>query len=145
MGSNASKPYQAQLIRAHGFAVPETLITNDPEEVRAFQRQHPRVIYKSISGVRSIVQTLAEEDLARLEQTVPADHVWVRPGGAASIGFHLRHTGGALDRLLLSGFYVVPLYFPPKQWVARRRRIEHPSVTSLFGYLPETWWQRDVK
>ena len=46
----------------------------------------------------------------------------------------------ALDRLLLSGFYVVPLYFPPKQWVARWKRIEHPSRTSLFGYLPETWW-----
>ena len=50
----------------------------------------------------------------------------------------------ALDRLLLSGFYVVPLYFPPKQWVARWKRIEHPSRTSLFGYLPETWWLGDV-
>ncbi len=50
----------------------------------------------------------------------------------------------ALDRLLLSGFFVVPLYFPPKQWVARWKRIEHPSSTSLFGYLPETWWHGDV-
>jgi hypothetical protein len=40
------------------------------------------------------------EDLARLERTVPPEHLWARPGGAASIGFHLRHTGGALDRLL---------------------------------------------
>ena len=46
----------------------------------------------------------------------------------------------ALDRVLLSGFYVVPLYFPPKQWIARWTRIKHPSQTSLFGYLPETWW-----
>jgi peptide/nickel transport system substrate-binding protein len=51
----------------------------------------------------------------------------------------------ALDRILLSGFYVVPLYFPPVQWVARWTRIEHPSHTSLFGYLPETWWQTDLK
>ncbi len=51
----------------------------------------------------------------------------------------------ALDRVLLSGFYVVPLYFPPKQWVARWKRIEHPSATSLFGYLPETWWHGDAK
>jgi len=51
----------------------------------------------------------------------------------------------ALDRVLLSGFYVVPLYFPPVQWVARWMRIEHPSRTSLFGYLPETWWQKDLK
>jgi DinB superfamily len=39
------------------------------------------------------------EDLERLAGQVPSDHVWLRPGGAASIGFHVRHTGGALDRL----------------------------------------------
>ena len=39
------------------------------------------------------------EDLERLAARVPAVHVWLRPGGAASIGFHVRHTGGALDRL----------------------------------------------
>ena len=32
----------------------------------------------------------------------------------------------ALDRVLLSGFYVVPLYFPPVQWVARWARIRIP-------------------
>src|SRR4029078_12381250 len=51
----------------------------------------------------------------------------------------------ALDRVLLSGFYVVPLYFPPVQCAARWARIHHPSRTSLFGYLPETWWQKDLK
>ena len=49
----------------------------------------------------------------------------------------------ALDRVLLSGFYVVPLYFPPLQWVARWTRVEHPQHTSLYGYLPETWWQAE--
>ena len=47
--------------------------------------------------VHSLIQV--REDLERLSQTVPASHVWSRPGGAASIGFHVRHTGGALDRL----------------------------------------------
>ena len=41
----------------------------------------------------------AREDLNRLAPAVPAGLVWQRPGGAASIGFHVRHTGGALDRL----------------------------------------------
>ncbi|MDQ4130320.1 MAG: ATP-grasp domain-containing protein [Actinomycetota bacterium] len=68
MGSNASKPYQAQVIREHGFGVPETLITSDPERVVAFRERHGRVIYKSISGVRSIVKTLEEEDLCRLDR-----------------------------------------------------------------------------
>lgn len=46
----------------------------------------------------------------------------------------------ALDRVLISGYYVVPLYHLPDQWVARWTRIAHPAATSLFGYLPETWW-----
>jgi hypothetical protein len=47
--------------------------------------------------VHALIQV--REDLDRLAREVPADHVWLRPGGAASIGFHARHTGGALDRL----------------------------------------------
>lgn len=66
IGSNYSKPYQAQLIVEQGFSVPETLITNDPALVHRFQKEHGRVVYKSISCVRSIVQTLADEDLDRL-------------------------------------------------------------------------------
>jgi peptide/nickel transport system substrate-binding protein len=48
----------------------------------------------------------------------------------------------ALDRVLISGFYVVPLFYLPEQWVARRAFIEHPARTSLSGYLPETWWRQ---
>jgi peptide/nickel transport system substrate-binding protein len=46
----------------------------------------------------------------------------------------------ALDRLLMSGCYVVPLFYLPQQWVARWATLAHPDRTSLFGYLPETWW-----
>jgi glutathione synthase/RimK-type ligase-like ATP-grasp enzyme len=67
MGSNFSKPYQAQLIALQGFAVPETLVTNDPALARGFVAEHGRVVYKSISSERSIVQTMGEADLARLE------------------------------------------------------------------------------
>ena len=48
----------------------------------------------------------------------------------------------ALDRLLISGCYVVPLFYLPDQWVARWTTIAHPSRTSLSGYLPETWWRQ---
>jgi peptide/nickel transport system substrate-binding protein len=46
-----------------------------------------------------------------------------------------------LDRILISGFYVVPLFYLPDQWIARSSAIEHPATTPLFGYLPETWWR----
>ena len=65
-GSNSSKPYQAQLIASYGLRVPETLITNDPAEALTFKREHGSVIYKSMSGVRSIVKELDEDDLPRL-------------------------------------------------------------------------------
>jgi peptide/nickel transport system substrate-binding protein len=48
----------------------------------------------------------------------------------------------ALDRLLISGCYVVPLFYLPEQWVARWNYIAHLARTSLFGYLPETWWRQ---
>lgn len=48
----------------------------------------------------------------------------------------------ALDRILISGCYVVPLFYLPEQWVARWAYIEHPARTSLSGYLPETWWHQ---
>jgi ribosomal protein S6-L-glutamate ligase RimK-like protein len=67
-GSNCSKPYQAQLIAAHGFRTPPTLITNDPNEVLAFRREHGWIIYKSISAVRSIVKTFEDVDIERLER-----------------------------------------------------------------------------
>jgi peptide/nickel transport system substrate-binding protein len=51
----------------------------------------------------------------------------------------------ALDRVLMSGFYVVPLYHLPAQWVARWTTVTHPAQTALFGYLPETWWREPGK
>lgn len=40
-----------------------------------------------------------KEDLDALAATVTDAQLWERPGGAASVGFHLRHLGGSTDRL----------------------------------------------
>jgi RimK-like ATP-grasp domain len=65
--TNHSKPLQALAIRAAGLAIPSTLVTNDPEEARRFYEEHQGdLIYKSISGVRSIVNRMDEEHLDRL-------------------------------------------------------------------------------
>lgn len=45
----------------------------------------------------SLLQVREEiEDVASLT----AAQLWARPGGAASIGFHLKHLAGSLDRLM---------------------------------------------
>ncbi|WP_425108332.1 extracellular solute-binding protein [Bradyrhizobium sp.] len=48
----------------------------------------------------------------------------------------------ALDRVLMSGFYAIPVFNVREQWIARWNRIERPQATALTGYLPETWWYR---
>src|SRR3984957_19513558 len=48
----------------------------------------------------------------------------------------------SLDRVLMSGFYVIPVFNIREQWIARWKRIDRPQATALTGYLPETWWYR---
>ncbi|MBS7695663.1 MULTISPECIES: extracellular solute-binding protein [unclassified Chelatococcus] len=46
----------------------------------------------------------------------------------------------ALDRVLLSGTYVVPLFYAPDQWIARRADVKRPNYTPLTGAAIESWW-----
>lgn len=48
----------------------------------------------------------------------------------------------ALDRVLISGSYYLPLYHLPDQWVAHWSRIEYPAYTPLYGYRLPAWWHR---
>jgi peptide/nickel transport system substrate-binding protein len=48
----------------------------------------------------------------------------------------------AYDRVLMSGAYVVPLYYRPEQWVAHWSRIKRPEKTPLVGYQLMTWWHQ---
>ena len=51
----------------------------------------------------------------------------------------------ALDRVLLSGHYVIPLYHIPKQWVAHWAHMKYPSTTPVSGYNPDSWWTDKAK
>jgi RimK-like ATP-grasp domain len=66
MAANDSKPYQMEQIRDLGFKVPETLLTTDPDAARDFWEQHGAVVYKSVSGTRSIVSRLRPAHVGRL-------------------------------------------------------------------------------
>ena len=65
--STHSKPYQSLLIQKHGLQTPRTLVTSDPAEALAFHEEcHGEIIYKSISGIRSIVRRMGPKELQRL-------------------------------------------------------------------------------
>ncbi|MEP9366976.1 extracellular solute-binding protein [Xanthobacter sp. VNH20] len=59
---------------------------------------------------------------------------------AASSRADLVAASRALDRVLISGAYGVPLFHAPGQWLARWSSIHLPGQPSLYGTLPETWW-----
>ena len=46
----------------------------------------------------------------------------------------------AYDRVLISGNYVVPLFYAPETWYARWKHINRPPNHSLYGAQPTTWW-----
>jgi peptide/nickel transport system substrate-binding protein len=46
----------------------------------------------------------------------------------------------AFDRVLISGDYVIPLFFLPKVLVAHRSLLRFPEVQPLGGYDLDTWW-----
>ncbi len=48
----------------------------------------------------------------------------------------------ALDRILISGDYVIPLFHLPKQWIAHWNHLAYPEKTPLFGYQLDTWWSK---
>ena len=59
-----------------------------------------------IDGIAPLLQPVAHslfqarEDVAAALSRTPLEHLWTTPHGAASIGFHVKHLCGSLDRLL---------------------------------------------
>jgi peptide/nickel transport system substrate-binding protein len=54
----------------------------------------------------------------------------------------------ALDRALLSGFYIVPLFHASDQWFAYSTKLAFPEraarfAAPLFGSTLDTWWRKD--
>ena len=49
----------------------------------------------------------------------------------------------ALDRVLLSGHYMIPLYHPQGQWVAMWNKIKCPKTSSIYGLRIDTCWMEE--
>jgi len=49
----------------------------------------------------------------------------------------------AIDRVLMSKNYVIPLFYLPAQWVAHKKYLKHPTTVSLYGYRIDTWWSEE--
>lgn len=47
----------------------------------------------------------------------------------------------ALDRVLLSGFYAIPLMHQPDLWLAHDAGLRRPDAVPMMGLPPELWWR----
>lgn len=58
-----------------------------------------------VPGIPALLQPVAhallqaQEEINALQKTIPDKLIWEKPAGAASIGFHMQHLKGVLDRL----------------------------------------------
>jgi DinB family protein len=66
---------------------PDVWLTGPVARVPAALQPAAHALLQTVEDIRHALEDMAEDD------------VWVAPGGAASIGFHLIHLAGATDRL----------------------------------------------
>jgi glutathione synthase/RimK-type ligase-like ATP-grasp enzyme len=73
----AHKPWQLELAKQVGMLIPETLITNDPDDARKFWAKHPgQIVYKPFSAS---VYAWRETRILREEEEALADSIRLAP------------------------------------------------------------------
>jgi len=98
-----------------------------------------------LPGVPPVLQPVAHsllqsrEEVERLLPALGADRLAARPGGAASVAFHVRHAAGSLDRLLT---YARGESLTPAQLETMAlENVDHPddgaTLAALFGMAVE--------
>ena len=53
----------------------------------------------------------------------------------------------ALDRVLTSGRYVIPIWYSDVSRMAHKKQLHYPERLPIYGdwlgFLPETWWYQE--
>jgi uncharacterized damage-inducible protein DinB len=93
-----------------------------------------------IEGVDAFLQPAAHalaqarEDLDRATVGISPSNLWLQANGAASVGFHLRHIAGSLDRLLT---YARGAQLDERQHAALKREAEPGTPPDEISTLVE--------
>ena len=48
----------------------------------------------------------------------------------------------ALDRVLMHGYYSIPLYYLGADMIAHDQDLQAPDITPIYGTVLESWWQK---
>ncbi|MGL4406264.1 MAG: ABC transporter substrate-binding protein, partial [Notoacmeibacter sp.] len=47
----------------------------------------------------------------------------------------------ALDRLLIAGYYMIPMQYKPASWIAHKKELKWPEYNPVYGFQIPTWWR----
>jgi len=50
----------------------------------------------------------------------------------------------ALDRILMWGYYMVPLYYSGADYMAYKSDLKKSEIVPLYGTVIETWWHDNI-
>jgi uncharacterized damage-inducible protein DinB len=95
-----------------------------------------------LDGVPGLLQppahgfVMAREDVEEAVTGLGVDQLWARPGGVASVGFHLGHLTGSTDRLLT---YARAEALSSSQFVALAAELELDNTRPSLESLLEGW------
>lgn len=92
---NSSKLFQSWIIKQYGFNIPNSLISNNPDEVKLFieDRKPKKIIYKSASSERSQVKIMNKSDFERLDLIKNCPHLFQECVEGTDIRVHALATG----------------------------------------------------
>lgn len=82
---------------------------------------------RNYAGVRDPVVDALADSIARAKD---------RPG--------LVTRARALDRVLMHGHYMIPLFYAGKDMVARSIEVKRPENTPVYGVVLESWWRENA-
>ncbi len=46
-----------------------------------------------------------------------------------------------LDRLLIAGYYMIPMQYKPASWVAHKKELKVPEYNPVYGFQIPNWWR----
>ena len=103
--------------------------------------QHPEYWQRGpIEGIDPFLQPAAHAILQAREETVsalvdfPEPLLWIRPGGMASVAFHVQHMKGVLDRLFT---YALGRQLSSEQLAALQQEGKEDPAIQLAGILQQ--------
>ena len=92
--------------------------------------------YADVEGTRNLMGLKSSTMDKLLEKIMKSDSIE-----------ELQSITRAMDRILMAGRYVIPIYHNGPSRIAHKSNLRYPSKTPLYGdrigFFPDVWWKAE--